>query len=145
MTDKAAIRRNIEDTFVRLIAGGETELASTLVHPDFVNHEADPERSRGPEGFAATSDWLRSCFEPISWEFHHIVIEGDMAAAHVSMHGTHNGGLPPGMPGTHKPFSVRHVHLIRFGEDGRALEHWAVRDDLGLMMQAGLMGARAPA
>jgi predicted ester cyclase len=140
MTDPAVLRQHVEDALVRVIANGETELVSTLIDPGFVNHEADPERSRGPEGFAATSEWLRSCFAPISWEFHHILVDGDMAAAHATMHGTHNGGLPPGAPATHKPFSARHVHLVRFGADGRALEHWAVRDDLGSMMQLGLLG-----
>jgi hypothetical protein len=36
---------------------------------------------------------------------------------------------------------VKHVHLIRCADDGRAVEHWAVRDDLGLAMQAGLLPA----
>jgi hypothetical protein len=140
VADEATMRRNLEDTLVRVIAGGETELVGELVHPDFVNHEADPERSRGPAGLAATSDWLRSCFGAISWDFHHVLVDGDLAAAHVTMHGTHEGGIPPGVPGTHKAFAVRHVHLVRFAEDGRALEHWAVRDDLGAMLQTGLLG-----
>ncbi len=141
MTDAAMLRQNIEDALVRVIAGGETNLVERLIHPDFVNHEADPERSRGPEGFAATSEWLRSCFGTISWDVHHVLVDGELAAAHVTMHGSHEGGLPPGAPATHRPFAVRHIHLIRFAEDGRALEHWAVRDDVGLMMQAGLLGA----
>jgi predicted ester cyclase len=87
---------------------------------------------------------LRSCFGEISWEIHHVLVDGDLAAAHVTMRGTHEGGLPPGAPATHKPFAARHVHLLRFAEDGRALEHWAVRDDLGAMMQVGLLGAQAP-
>ena len=70
-----------------------------------------------------------------------MIVEGDMAAAYVTMSGTHEGGLPPGLPATHQPFSVKHVHLIRRTDDGRAVEHWAVRDDLGLAMQAGLLGA----
>src|SRR5918994_4994853 len=49
-----------------------------------------------------------------------MLIDGDIAAAHVTMQGTHSGGLPPGVPGTHKRFAVRHVHLVRFGEDRRA-------------------------
>jgi hypothetical protein len=40
---------------------------------------------------------------------------------------------------THKPFAVKHVHLIRFADDGRAVEHSAVRDDLGMIMQLGLL------
>jgi hypothetical protein len=55
------------------------------------------------------------------------------------MSGTHEGGLPPGLPATHKPFAVKHVHLIRFAQDGRAVEHTAVRDDLGMVMQLGLL------
>lgn len=141
MTDKAALRQNIEDALVRVIAGGETELVEKLIHPEFVNHEANPDRSRGPEGFAATAEWLRSCFGTISWDIHHVLVDGDLAAVHATMSGSHEGGLPPGLPATHKPFAVQHIHLVRFADDGRALEHWAVRDDVGLMMQAGLLGA----
>jgi predicted ester cyclase len=140
MTDEAALRQNIEDSLVRVIAGGGTNLVEKLINPEFVNHEAAPERSRGPDGFAATAEWLRSCFGTISWDIHRILVDGDMAAAHVTVHGTHEGGLPPGMLATHKPLAVQHVHLVRFAEDGRALEHWAVRDDAGMMMQAGLLG-----
>jgi len=143
--DEAAMRRSIEDTLVRVVAGGEADLAAELVHPEFVNHEAtQPDHRLGPEGLIATSEWLRSSFGAISWEFHHVLVDGDLAAAHVTMRGTHEGGVPPGAPATHKPFAVRHVHLVRFGEDGRAIEHWAVRDDLGLMMQAGLNGGPPP-
>lgn len=145
MVDARTLRQNVEDSLVRVIAGGETDLAKRLIHPDFVNHEADPERSRGPEGFVATAAWLRSCFGKMSWDIHHILVDGDMVAAHVTVHGTHEGGLPPGLPATHRPFAVRHVHLIRVAGDGRALEHWAVRDDVGMMRQAGLLGSAPPA
>jgi predicted ester cyclase len=137
VADPDTLRRNVEAMHTRLIAGGETDLAAELVHPEFVNHEADPERSRGPEGAAATSAWLRRCFGELSFEVHHVIVQGDLVAAHMTMHGTHEGGLPPGLPGTHKPFSARHVHIYRFADDGRATEHWAVRDDLGAMMQIG--------
>jgi predicted ester cyclase len=144
VADAETIRQNSVDLLVRVISGGEVELAEQLVHPDFVNHEAVPERSRGPEGAAATAQWLRSCFGEISWDVHHVLVDGDLSAAHVTMHGTHEGGLPPGAPATHRPFAVRHVHLLRWADDGRAVEHWAVRDDLGAMMQVGLLGAPSP-
>jgi hypothetical protein len=34
--------------------------------------------------------------------------------------------------------------MLRFAEDDRALEHWAVRDDLGAKMQIGLLGEPPP-
>jgi predicted ester cyclase len=137
--DAETIRRNVTTAFTRFMTDGEYELAEQLYHPEFVNHEAEAERAHGPDGAVATAKWLRSCFGDYSYEILDIIVEGDRAAAYVTMNGTHEGGLPPGVPATHKPFSVKHVHLIRFAEDGRALEHRAVRDDLGLAMQTGLL------
>jgi len=139
MADAATLRSVVESMMTRLLAGGETELAEQLVHPDFVNNEADPERRNGPSGAAATSEWLRSCFGNLRYDIHRVFVDGDMAAAYVTMHGTHEGGLPPGVPATHKPFAVKHVHLFRFADDGRVVEHSAVRDDLGMIMQLGLL------
>ena len=139
MVDAATLRSVVESMMTRLLAGGETELAEELVHPDFVNNEADPERRNGPSGAAATSEWLRSCFGNLRYDIHRVFVDGDMAAAYVTMHGTHEGGLPPGVPATHKPFAVEHVHLFRFADDGRVVEHSAVRDDLGMVMQLGLL------
>ena len=139
MVDAATLRSVVESMMTRLLAGGETELAEQLVHPDFVNNEADPERRNGPSGAAATSEWLRSCFGNLRYDIHRVFVDGDMAAAYVTMHGTHEGGLPPGVPATHKPFAVKHVHLFRFADDGRVVEHSAVRDDLGMVMQLGLL------
>ena len=34
--------------------------------------------------------------------------------------------------------SVRHVHLYRVA-DGKIAEHWAVRDDLGMLLQLGAL------
>lgn len=139
MVDAATLRNNVELLMSRFMAAGETDLAERLIHPDFVNNEADPERRNGPRGAAATSEWLRSCFGDLTYEIHRVFIDRDMAAAYVTMRGTHEGGLPPGVPATHKPFAVKHVHLVRFAGDGRALEHTAVRDDLGMIMQLGLL------
>lgn len=142
MADPATLRKNTTDMIVRLLAAGEEELATRLIHPNFVNHEADPERRDGPAGVVATSRWLRSCFGGLSYEIDQVLVDGDMSAAFVTMSGTHEGGLPPGAPATHMPFAVKHVHRFRFADDGRALEHWAVRDDLGLAIQAGLLPPR---
>ena len=139
MADAAAMRSAVESLLTRLLAAGETDLAEQLVHPEFVNNEADPERRNGPSGAAATSEWLRSCFGNLRYDIHRVFVDGDMAAAYVTMHGTHEGGLPPGVPATHKPFAVKHVHLFRFADDGRVVEHSAVRDDLGMVMQLGLL------
>jgi predicted ester cyclase len=139
VADAEAMRRNLRDVFERFMVSPDAEQAERLYHPDYVNHEAEEERNSGPDGALATAEWLRSCFGDLSYEIERIIVDGDWAAVYLTMSGTHEGGLPPGLPATHKPFSVKHVHLVRFADDGRAVEHRAVRDDLGLAMQAGLL------
>ena len=39
-----------------------------------------------------------------------------------------------------KPFSVEHIHVYRLS-DGQIVEHWVVRDDLGMMQQIGALAA----
>ena len=38
------------------------------------------------------------------------------------------------LPATGRPFSYKQMHMIRVHE-GKGVEHWAVRDDAGLMRQ----------
>src|SRR3954454_20240031 len=139
MPDPAAMRAGVESMMVRLLAGGETELAEELVHPEFVNVAAAPERRNGPGGAAATSEWLRSAFGDLRYDIHRIFVDGDMAAAHVTMHGTHEGGLPPGVPATPKPFAVEHVHPFRCAGDGGGIEQCSRRDNLRINIQLRLL------
>jgi predicted ester cyclase len=42
-----------------------------------------------------------------------------------------------GLAPTNQPVALPQVHIVRF-QDGKVVEHWAVRDDLGLGRQLGL-------
>ena len=39
-----------------------------------------------------------------------------------------------GLPATGRRFAYNQMHIVRI-IDGKAMEHWAVRDDAGLMLQ----------
>ncbi len=45
-----------------------------------------------------------------------------------------------GMPPTGRSVQQAHMHFVRF-RDGKAIEHWGVRDDLGMMQQLGVISA----
>src|ERR1700709_810136 len=122
MADAATLRQNVADLLTRVLAGGETDLVARLVHPDFVNNEAAAERRHGPQGAAATRDWLRSCFGDLRYEIHHIFIDDHMTAAYVTMSGTHEGGLPPGRPATHNTVAIKRGHPMTSSPDGRAVQ-----------------------
>jgi predicted ester cyclase len=50
-------------------------------------------------------------------------------------------GLLVGRKPTGKPFAVRHIYIWRIA-DGKIIEHWGSRDDLGLLGQLGLLAVR---
>jgi predicted ester cyclase len=74
------------------------------------------------------------------------VIEGDTIVTISRVSGTHrgvaqtvaNGGLLRGVKPTGKRFEVLQTHWWKF-KDGKIVFHQAVRDDLGMMRQLGLI------
>lgn len=68
-----------------------------------------------------------------------VIAEGDTVAYRATLQGTHLGELM-GMARTGRAFRVQHMHRLRM-RDGRSSEHWAVRDDLGMLQQLGIVPA----
>jgi predicted ester cyclase len=59
----------------------------------------------------------------------------------MTMHGRHLGEFL-GWPPTGKGFATEQIHIWRIS-DGRVIEHWSVRDDLGQALQLGLLAGTA--
>jgi steroid delta-isomerase-like uncharacterized protein len=131
--NKALFRRTYEE----LLNQGKLEVAEELVSADFVNHEAPPGRDRGPESMRGLATMLRTAFPDLRFAIEELVAERDMVAGRLTMSGTHEGPLM-GMPATGRSVRQEHMHFVRF-RNGKAVEHWGVRDDLGMMRQLGLM------
>ena len=43
-----------------------------------------------------------------------------------------------GMPPTGRSVRQDHMHFVRF-QNGKAIEHWGVRDEMGMMQQLGVI------
>ena len=112
---------------------GRIELADELLAPDFLEHEAPPGTPRGPEAVRRTVKWLRSGLDDIAYDVEDVFGEGDRVALRVTMHATHAREFM-GHPPTGKRFSAKQIHIFRLA-GGRIAEHWAARDDLGMMRQ----------
>jgi predicted ester cyclase len=119
--NKALFRRTYEE----LLNRGDLSVADELVSPDFINHEAPPGRDRGPESMRGLSTMLRTAFPDLRFTIEELVAEGEVVAGRLTMSGTHEGPLM-GTPPTGRQ---DHMHFVRF-RDGKAVEHWGVRDDL---------------
>lgn len=117
---------------------GNLDAADELIHPDFVNHEAPPDNPQGPEGLKETVSWLRGLWGPMRAEIEDEICEGDKVVARLTVHGRHVGEFL-GRPPTGKEFAAEQIHVWRIA-DGKMIEHWSVRDDLGQALQLGLLG-----
>ena len=115
---------------------GDLDAADEFFHPEYLNHEAADGRPPGPDGAKETAAWLRETFGNPSYEEQDVIAEGDRVVVRVMFKGTHTGDLM-GIPATGKSFAVQHIHEYRI-EDGKIAEHWACRDDVGLMRQIGV-------
>jgi len=114
-----------------------------FISPHYFNHESqvDPVRSklRGPEGFIDTVRALRSAFDDLHYEEQETIAAGDKVASIVSISGKHTGNffvIPP----TGNRISYQAVHIHRIGDDGKIVEHKAIRNDLNLIVQLDVDG-----
>src|SRR5919206_3569999 len=130
--NKAIMRRLYEEIFNE----GKLELADELVAPEMVNHTA-PGAPRGPVPVKGLVAMLRRAFPDHHIAIEDMVAEGDKVVMLNTYSGTHEGEFM-GIAPTGKRFVQRQVHVMRFA-DGKAVEHWGLRDDLGQMQQLGVI------
>lgn len=139
----------VAEAAVHAVFAGTRPDLEAVVHPEATNREAVAEppasRGRGPGAFHATGEWLREAFADLAWETERSVTEDDVVVTYGTMSGRHTGNfvvwtedvtvervfVPTG-----RSFTVRQAHFQRI-QDGRVVEHWAVRDDQGMALQAG--------
>ena len=92
----------------------------------------------GPEGYKTTMRLLREAMQ-MTWTLIDIVAQDERVMAWVRCEGRHVGNFF-GIPPTGRSFSFEAMHAFRV-KDEVVREHWAVRDDLGLFRQIGLIAA----
>jgi predicted ester cyclase len=133
---KAIALRTLEE----ILPNGDVDGLRAVIHPDCVNHDPPPGAPPGRDGMIQAMGWLKRGFSDPRFEIHQAITEGDTVVIYCTLHGRHTGefmGLAP----TNQPIATRQVHIVRF-QDGKIIEHTAVRDDLGLGRQLGAIPSR---
>ncbi len=141
---RTAESRRVMAEFEERQAAGDDSVFDDLVAPDFVNHAAGPQ---GRDGWRATFDHLHRDLADVRTERHHLVVDRDLVALHMTLHARHVGSTMPllaGVPVTGTQVAWEFQHLFRI-ESGLIAEHWACRDDVGLLRQLGAWPPRSPA
>jgi predicted ester cyclase len=135
--NKAIVRRFIHEGVI----GGNLAVIDELFSADCINHAAVPEARLGPEGVKRVVTGSRAAMPDQRWTHEMVVAEGDLVVIHGVRTATWHAESFRGVPTpSGKPIAVELVHIFRI-RDGKIIEHWAVRDDLGLMKQLGVVGA----
>ena len=98
-----------------------------------------PSTKRGFAGVKHVLNWLFAVFPDHRFDIEEAVADGETVAVRGTCSGTHEGELW-GIPPTGERFAAQQSHWFRV-DDGKVAEHWAVRDDLGMIRQLGIAPA----
>jgi steroid delta-isomerase-like uncharacterized protein len=130
--NKALVSRFYDQVWNR----GNLAVADETFAADYVRHDLRPGTAPpGPAGQKAVAGLFRSAFPDVSLAVDLLVAEEDMLVARWTIEGTHSGewgGIPP----TGRRVRFAGVNIFRIAE-GKVVEIWNHRDDLGLMEQLG--------
>jgi predicted ester cyclase len=125
-----------KDTMTRFyegISSGDLAVVDEVLAEDFVEHDEFPGIPQSREGVKEFFEMSRAAFPDLKMRVLHLVEEGDVCVGHGLFEGTHEGDFM-GVAPTGQRVSVPIADVVRFGGDGRAVEHWGVTDT-GMMMQ----------
>jgi steroid delta-isomerase-like uncharacterized protein len=139
--NKALVSRFYEEVWNK----GNLEAADGIFAEDYVRHDLRPgDAPAGPEGQKLVAGMFRAAFPDVHLGVEFMIAEADMVVARWTMRGTHRGAWG-GIPPTGKRVSFTGVNIFRITE-GKVVEIWNHRDDLGLSEQLGAaVFAGAPA
>ena len=132
--NKALVRRLWEEGFNKR----NLAVADEVVAPDAINYEAPPGMTReGPESVKQIIPMLTAAFPDYHISLEEMIAEGDKVVVRTTVSGTHQGTFM-GIPPTGKHFTQQQIHIVRI-VDGKGVEHRAVRDDLSMLQQLGVL------
>jgi steroid delta-isomerase-like uncharacterized protein len=127
-----------------LVSAGDVDGFGDLLADDFVEHEETPGLEPTKDGVMAFFRMYLMAFPDLRMAPQDVIVSGDKAVARVRATGTHQGEFM-GMPATGKAVDVQLIDIMRFGDDGRVVEHWGVFDALAMMQQLGAVPEGSPA
>ena len=138
--NKALARRWSEELWSR----GNLPVADEIVAADYVRHDpGDPFPAHGPEDVKRIVTMLRSMLPDFHIDVEAIIAEGDMVVSRYTATATDTRGYM-GQPPTGKAIRTTAMQMFRVA-NGKIVESWAVRDDLGTLRQLGQLPPTAPA
>jgi predicted ester cyclase len=120
-----------------VLSQGKFDVVDELIADDFVEHQEMPGVPAGKAGIPVWVTMFRNAFPDLRCEILAIGLDGDELWVQGEMTGTHQGEFA-GIAPTGKSVRLAMMDRVRI-RDGKAVEHWGLSDDLGLMTQLGVV------
>lgn len=134
--------RRIAEQFNEAFDRGDFDAAASCFSEDCETHG----RKIGRVGVRAVQGGIKTNFPDARLTTLNSVAEGGWVVVRCTYSGIHqgtsrfpvNGGMLVGVQPTGRTFEVQHIHMYRV-LDGKIAEHFANRDDVGMMRQLALL------
>jgi predicted ester cyclase len=112
-------------------------LINELVSTEFVEHSPLPGAAPTREGFKQSAITLKKAFPDLRYTIEDSIETGDKFIHRLTARGTMQGEFM-GIRATGKPATWTEFHIGRVA-DGRLVEHWGLVDQLGMLVQLGVI------
>lgn len=130
---------NLDRIPLEIFNQGKVELVDELYAPDYVEHYTQPGYAPTREGFKQVVKALRAGFPDLRYTIDDVIEAGDKIVHRLTVSGTMTGEFN-GMPATGKRATWTEIHIGRVIND-RLVEHWGLVDQLGMLVQLGVIPA----
>ena len=117
----------------------DIEAAGDVLADDAVIHQDAMPGPLNKDAYKQVGAMFLAGFSDMSATIDAQFVDGDTIITRVTWSGTHDGDFA-GIPPTNRAFRVAGVLIDRLA-DGKIVERWNVGDQLGMMMQLGLVPA----
>lgn len=125
------LRRLIEVGFGQ----GNLGVVDEVMAPDCIEHQRG--NRPGADGAKDVVRGLHGWMSDFSLTVEDVAIAGDVVWSRNRARGTNSGSVM-GHPPTGRSVEVDVFDVVRF-RDGKVVEHWGVADQLGMMLQLGII------
>ena len=128
--------RTVVDDLADRLDQGDLDAIDDFVSVDMVNHASS---LQGRGGWKQILKMIEVDLGPTNVERHLTLAEGDLVTTRMTIHGHHRASTMPlltGVPVSGNSVAWEFIHIWRVSA-GQIVEHWACRDDVGLLAQVG--------
>lgn len=129
----------IERIPLEILNKGDLGLVDEIYATDYVERTGLPGVPTTRDGFKQTVKALRTAFPDLHYTIDDAIESGDRIVHRLTGSGTMKGDFQ-GMPATGKRATWTEIHIGKVA-NGRLTEHWGLVDQLGMLVQLGIVPA----